>query len=67
MSSTLEQARRRYHTLTSRYNREYHEGKWTTNRTLAGHCENAYDALTRALTEAGIPEELRHVYFNTEV
>lgn len=63
MSSTLEQARRRYHTLTSRYNREYREGKWTTNRTLAGQCENAYDALTRALNEAGIPAELRAPYY----
>ena len=35
-------AKERNRVLTERYNREYRAGKWTTNRELAGQCEDAY-------------------------
>ncbi len=35
--------------LTDRYNREYMAGKWSTNRPLAGACEDAYSAAWTAL------------------
>ena len=37
----------RYWSLVDRYNREYREGLWSTNRTLASQCEDAYDAMIK--------------------
>jgi hypothetical protein len=41
-------AKARMDRLTERYNREYREGKWSTNRRLAGQCEDAYDEWVEA-------------------
>lgn len=46
-----EKAEARYWSLVNRYNREWREGRWSTNRELAGACENAYDAMMRAKGE----------------
>lgn len=35
--------------LTARYNSEYRAGKWTTNREMAGRCEDAYSEEYRAM------------------
>lgn len=43
-----DRAHARYWRLVDRYNREYRAGRWTTNRPLAGACENAYDVMVRA-------------------
>lgn len=42
-------AKERNRVLTERYNREYRAGKWTTNRELAGKCEDAYSEEYRAM------------------
>ena len=52
--SEYEKAKAHYWALVNRYNREYRAGKWSTNRALAGQCENAYDAMIRAQGEAGL-------------
>ena len=46
--SEYEKAKAHYWALVNRYNREYRAGKWTTNRTLAGQVEDAYDVMIRA-------------------
>ena len=42
-------AKERNRVLTERYNREYKAGKWSTNRPLAGKCEDAYSEEYRAM------------------
>lgn len=42
-------AKERNRVLTERYNREYKAGKWSTNRPLAGRCEDAYSEEYRAM------------------
>ena len=44
----LDEATKTHDTLVARYNREYRAGKWTTNRTLAGKCEDAQSAMWSA-------------------
>lgn len=46
--SRREQAEKKYRTLLERYNREYREGRWTTNRPLAGKVEDAWSAVIEA-------------------
>ena len=43
-----EKAKAKYDRLVARYNREWHAGRWSTNRPLASKCENAYDVMIRA-------------------
>ncbi len=45
---TYKQAKERYEKLGARYDREYTEGLWTTNRRLAAECEDAYSAMHEA-------------------
>ena len=47
-----EKAKARHDRLVARYNREYREGRWSTNRPLASKCENAYDDMIRAAIAA---------------
>ncbi len=47
-------AKDRHDRLVERYNREYREGRWSTNRDLAGKCEDAYDVMVRAAIAAGV-------------
>lgn len=44
-------AQKRSDRLAARYNREYAAGKWSTNRRLAGQCEEAYSEAERAKRE----------------
>ena len=44
----LDDATKVHDTLVARYNSEYRAGKWTTNRTLAGKCEDAQSAMWEA-------------------
>ena len=46
-----DKATARYWSLVNRYNKEWREGRWFTNRELAGACEDAYDAMIRARGE----------------
>lgn len=46
--TTYAQAKARHDALVERYNREYREGRWTTNRELAAQCEDAYDRMIAA-------------------
>lgn len=50
--SEYEKAKAHYWALVNRYNREWRAGLWSTNRTLASECENAYDVMIRAEQEA---------------
>ena len=38
----------RFWAITDRYNRDYREGRWDTNRELAGASEDAYSAAIAA-------------------
>ena len=52
-----EKAKAKHDRSVARYNREYREGRWSTNRPLAGKCENAYDEMIRAAEREGIVHE----------
>lgn len=56
MSAALEYEKAKAHhdALVARYNSEWRERKWDTNRPLAGACEDAYSAMVRAADAAGI-------------
>jgi hypothetical protein len=42
-------AKSKHDTLVARYNKEYREGKWSTNRELASKCEDAYSEVVWAV------------------
>jgi hypothetical protein len=52
--SDYEKAKAKHDKLVARYNREYLEGRWSTNRPLAGKCENAYSEMIEAAEREGI-------------
>jgi hypothetical protein len=52
--SDYEKAKAKHDKLVARYNREYLEGRWSTNRPLAGKCENAYAEMIEAAEREGI-------------
>ena len=52
-----EKAKAKHDRLVARYNREYREGRWSTNRPLASKCESAYDEMIRAAEMEGIVHE----------
>ena len=45
LQQRLDHATVEHVTIADRYNREYREGRWSTNRELAGQCEDAYDRM----------------------
>lgn len=55
--SDYEKAKAKHDRLVARYNREYREGRWSTNRPLASKCENAYSEMIRAAEREGIVHE----------
>lgn len=45
----FDDAKAKHDTLVAKYNSEYRAGKWTTNRPLAGKCEDAQSVMWEAL------------------